>query len=48
MTQYMLTVRFYITEKVATYTYGTMTERALAMISLSPYADVIRTWEASC
>ena len=47
MTVYCARFKFYNTGQINVQKYKSMTERALAMISMSDYADVIDYWEDS-
>ncbi len=42
---FKVTVEYHITKRVVTYDYTNQFDRALALIALSPYADVVRLWE---
>jgi hypothetical protein len=45
-THYNVEVKYHNSGNVTTLTYDSATERAIAMISLSAWADVVKTWES--
>lgn len=45
MTAYCMLLKFHNTGRLHLATYDSMTERALAIISYSAYADVVSDWE---